>query len=98
MRSFTVRYSVPAETQLATLRNRHRSARKRQNHDDARLLLATELEHDADRKGWPYSAFRSFRVIDEYPLRFVFWADEPNVWIVDAKSAPRRWWHGLEAD
>ena len=98
MRSFTVRYSERAETKLARLRDRQRSAAKRQRRDDARLLLEAELEHDADAKGWPYSSYRSFRVIDEYPLRFISWADHPDVWIVDVEPAPRRWWHGLDSD
>ncbi|MGE4003530.1 MAG: hypothetical protein AB7I48_25360 [Planctomycetaceae bacterium] len=62
------------------------------------MLLEAELEHAADRKGWPYSSFRSFHVIDEYPLRFIFWADHPDVWIIDVEPAPRKWWFGLEAE
>jgi hypothetical protein len=98
MRSFVVRYSDRATTELATLRMRQRSAAKRQKHDDARFLLQVELEHDADLKGWPDSENRLFRVLDEYPLRFVFWSDHPNVWIVSVRSIPSRWWHGLDTD
>jgi len=92
MREFNVRYSHQAQAQLAELRHHQRSARKRRKHDDARLLLEAELTHDADRKGWPHSPFRSFQVIDEYPLRFVFWSDYPDVWIVEVWPVPRDWW------
>jgi hypothetical protein len=96
MRRFNVRYSERAVEKLSRLRDRQRSAVKRQKHDDARLLLEAELEHDTDAKGWPYSPFRAFHVIDEHPLRFIYWADHPDVWIVDVEPAPRRWWHGLD--
>jgi hypothetical protein len=98
MRSFVVRYSDRAASTLATLRLRQRSAARRQKHDDACFLLEVELVHDADIKGWPYSANRRFKVIDEYPLRFVFWPDHPNVWVVDVLAIQVKWWHGLDVD
>jgi hypothetical protein len=98
MRRFVVRFSDQATTRIAELRIRQRSAAKRQKHDDAHILLEAELEHDADMKGWPDSADRLFRVIDEYPLRFVFWTDHPDVWVVDVRPTPRKWWHNLDID
>lgn len=98
MRSFVVRFSDRAASDLAALRLRQRSAAKRQKHDDARLLLEAELAHDADLKGWPHSENRLFQVLDEYPLRFVFWPDHPDVWIVKVKPIRAKWWRGLDAE
>lgn len=93
MRRFNVCYASQALQQLSQLRNRARSAAKRERHDEARILLEAELTHDADKKGWPNSENRRFSVIDESPLRFVFWPDYPNVWIVDVWPIPGEWWH-----
>ena len=94
MREFKVRYSDRAMTQLADLRKRLRSASKRQKHDDAQYLLQAELEHDAHIKGWPHSENRLFSAIDESPLRFIFWLDPPDVWIVGVKAIRSQWWRG----
>ena len=98
MRRFDIRFSDRATSDLAALRLRQRSAAKRQKHDDARLLLEAELEHDADLKGWPHSENRLFRAIDEYPLRFIFWPDHPDVWVVKVKPIRANWWHWMDTD